>query len=246
MKEVNETNSSVSQVEVVSEVRAIKPAELLPNELSNLDSMECKFHPMIDETIPYRNLKSAESKRRSLHKIIRKLDVKHSTRYQRTPEDTYCNVYSFDYCYFAKVYLPTVWWTDESIEKLKKGIDVTPIFNETVLPIYSSAIHDWFGVWGKDYGWKKMTSLTEIQRRVTEEGGIGIICAKRKTVGLSGHIVPIVPETEKKKAFRNENNEVLYPLQSQAGKLNYNYFARKRRDWWNHPRYSSFVLYYHA
>lgn len=246
MKEVNETNSSVSQVEVVSEVRAIKPAELLPNELSNLDSMECKFHPMADESIPYRNLKSAESKRRSLHKIIRKLDVKHSTRYQRTPEDTYCNVYSFDYCYFAKVYLPTVWWTDESIEKLKKGIDVTPIFNETVLPIYSSAIHDWFGVWGKDYGWEKMTSLTEIQRRVTEEGGIGIICAKRKTVGLSGHIVPIVPETEKKKAFRDENNEVLYPLQSQAGKLNYNYFARKRRDWWNHPRYSSFVLYYHA
>ena len=245
MKEVNETPSSVSQVEVVSKVRAIKPAELLPNELSNLDSMECKFHPMMDETIPYRNLKSAESKKRSLHRLIRKLDVKHSTRYQRTPEDTYCNVYSFDYCYFAKVYLPTVWWTDESIEKLQKGMDVTPIFNETVVPIYSSAIHDWFGVWGKDYGWEKMTSLTEIQRRVTEEGGVGMICAKRKTVGLSGHIVPIVPETEKKKAFR-ENGEVLYPLQSQAGKLNYNYFARKRRDWWNHSRYSSFVLYYHV
>ncbi|MEY3835422.1 MAG: hypothetical protein RI989_850, partial [Bacteroidota bacterium] len=122
------------------------------------------------------------------------------------------------------MYLPTVWWTDESIEKLQQGIDVTPIFNETVVPIYSSAIHDWFGKWGADFGWKKMESLTEIQQRVTDEGGIGIICAKRKTVGLSGHIVPIVPETEKKKAFR-ENGEVIYPLQSQAGKLNYNYFA---------------------
>jgi hypothetical protein len=98
--------------------------------------------------------------------------------------------------------------------------------------------------WGEDFGWKQMTDLTAIQEKVTSEGGIGIICAKRKTVGLSGHIVPIVPETEKKKAFR-ENGVVLYPLQSQAGKINYNYFARKRRDWWNHIRYSSFVLYYH-
>lgn len=246
MKEINEAAHEASQVEVVTKVKGIPAAVLPPHELSNLNSMECKFHPMIDDTIPYRNLKSAESKRRSLHKIIRKLDVKHSTRYQRTPEDTYCNVYSFDYCFYAKVYLPTVWWTDESIEKLQQGIEVVPVFNETVMPIYSSAIHDWFGMWGKDFGWEKMNSLTEIQRRVSEEGGVGIICAKRKTVGLSGHIVPIVPETEKKKAFRDENNEVLYPLQSQAGKLNYNYFARKRRDWWNHPRYSSFVIYYHV
>lgn len=222
----------------------MKPAILNSSPNSNLDSYDDKFHPMEDDTIPYRNLKSPESKRRSLHKLIKKLDVKHSTRYQRTPEDTYCNVYSFDYCYFAKVYLPTVWWTDESIAKLQKGEDVQAEFEKTVMPIYSSAIHDWFGKWGADFGWKKMESLTEIQKRVTDEGGIGIICAKRKTVGLSGHIVPIVPETEKKKAFR-ENGEVIYPLQSQAGKLNYNYFARKRRDWWNHSRYSSFVLYYH-
>ena len=31
-----------------------------------------------------------------------------------------------------------------------------------------------------------------------------------------------------------------------GGPQNYNYFARKRRDWWNHSRYSSFVLFYHA
>ena len=241
MKEVNETDNAVSHVEVVSKVKAIKPAELLPHALSNLDSMECKFHPMIDETIPYRNLKSVESKRKSLHRIIKKLDVKNSKRYQRTPKDTYCNVYSFDYCYFAKVYLPTVWWTKESIDKLEQGSNVIPVLYETVRPIYSSAIHDWFQEWGDFFGWERMTSLTEIQKKVTSEGGVGIICAKRKTAGLSGHIVPIVPETEKKKAFR-ENEEVIYPLQSQAGQLNYNYFARKRRDWWNLSRYSAFVL----
>lgn len=244
MKEVTETTNLVSRAEEVIPHQGIKAAVLLPSANSNLDSMESKFHPMSDDSIPFRNLKSAESKRRSLHKIIRKLDVKNSLRYQRTPEDTYCNVYSFDYCFHAKVYLPTVWWTDEAIERLQKGEDVTPVFNDTVLPIYSSAIHDWFMKWGADFGWKRMTDLTAIQEKVTNEGGIGIICAKRKIVGLSGHIVPIVPETEKKKAFR-ENGVVLYPLQSQAGKINYNYFARKRRDWWNHIRYSSFVLYYH-
>ena len=44
-----------------------------------------------------------------------------------------------------------------------------------------------------------MTSLDEIQHKVNTEGGIGIICAKRRQVGLSGHIVPIVPETKFKK-----------------------------------------------
>lgn len=244
MKEVKEIKSIVSKFEVVSKGGAIKPAELLPSKQSTLNSTRAKFHPMTDETIPYRDLMSAEAKKKSLHRIIRKLDVKNSLRYQRTPQDTYCNVYSFDYCYFAKVYLPTVWWTDESIEMMQNGEVVQAIFNKTVKPIYSSAIHDWFENWGDCFGWKKMTSLTEIQKKVTDEGGVGIICAKRKIVGLSGHIVPIVPETEKKKAFR-ENDEVIYPLQSQAGKLNYNYFVRKRRDWWNHSRYSSFVLYYH-
>lgn len=245
MKEVVETRVAVSNALEHTKVIALKPAALQPTTKSNLDSHDAKFHPMADESIPYRNLKSPESKRRSLHKLIKKLDVKNSLRYQRTPEDTYCNVYSYDYCYFAKVYLPTVWWTDEAIKRLENGEDVQPIFHKTVEPIYSSAIHDWFSKWGHLYGWRQIHNLTEIQNLVNDNGGIGIICAKRKIVGLSGHIVPIVPETEKKKAFRNENNEVLYPLQSQAGKLNYNYFARKRRDWWNHPRYSSFVLFYH-
>jgi hypothetical protein len=199
---------------------------------------------MSDSSIPFRDLTDATTKRESIRKLIDKLDVSKSERYQRTVEDTYCNVYSFDFCYFSQVYLPTVWWTDESIAKLKNGEDVVPVFNETVLPIYSSAIHDWFQKWGPSFGWKKMTNLDEIQEKVNTEGGVGIICAKRKIVGLSGHIVPIVPETGKRKAYR-ENGKVVYPLQSQAGKLNYNYFSKARKDWWNHERYSSHVFYYH-
>jgi len=224
--------------------KRIKSAVLSASPESRLDSQIAKFHPLSDSGIPYRDLTDAASKRESIHQLIMKLDVTKSLRYQRTVEDTYCNVYAFDFCYFSKVYLPTVWWTNESLEKILAGEDVKPVFNETVAPIYSSAIHDWLLKWGASFGWKRMSDLDEIQRKVNEEGGIGIICAKRKTRGLSGHIAPIVPETNLKKAFR-ENGVVIYPLQSQAGKLNYTYFSKARKDWWNHERYSSHVFYYH-
>lgn len=244
MKHETLAKTNIPQVEEPIIDKRIKAARLLTSPDSRLDTQVEKFHPMNDESIPYRDLTDAATKRESLAKLIDKLDVKHSLRYQRTIEDTYCNVYSFDYCHFAQIYLPTVWWTPESLEKILAGEEVEPIFNKTVVPIYSSAIHDWFLKWGASFGWKRMTDLNEIQQKVNNEGGVGIICAKRKTVGLSGHIVPIVPETQTKKAYR-ENGVLIYPLQSQAGKLNYNYFSKARKDWWNHERYSSHVFYYH-
>lgn len=244
MKKETKAEDTIRLVEDTIPDGRIKSASLPTSPESRLDSMLAKFHPMSDPSIPYRDLTNAETKRESIRQIIEKLDVIRSVRYQRTIEDTYCNVYSYDYCYFSNVYLPTVWWTDESLEKVLDGQTVEPIFNETVVPIYSSAIHDWFLKWGASFGWKRMTNLDEIQQKVNSEGGIGIICAKRKIVGLSGHIAPIVPETNLKKAYR-ENGVVVYPLQSQAGKLNYNYFSKARKDWWNHERYSSHVFYYH-
>ncbi|OXA82100.1 hypothetical protein SAMN05444397_101860 [Flavobacterium aquidurense] len=222
----------------------IKEADLLPHPESRLDSAEMKETPLSDSTIPYRDLTDVASKKESIHQLIAKLDVENNIRYQRTVEDTYCNVYSYDYCYFSKVYLPTVWWTDESLEKMAQGQDVEAVFEQTVDRIYSSAITDWFLEWGPNFGWEKMDSAEEIQNKVNENGGIGIICAKRREKGLSGHIVPVVPETDLHKAYR-ENGVVVYPLQSQAGKLNYNYFSEVRKDWWNDELYSSFVFYYH-
>ena len=219
-------------------------ANLLPNSESRLDSIERKENPIQDSSIPFRDLTSAETKRKSIAQIIDKLDVETSIRYEKTIEDTYCNVYAYDYCHFCKVYLPTVWWTEQSLEKIKQGQKVTPIFEETVDRIYSSAIHDWFSEWGTHFGWERIITLEEIQNKVNTNGGIGIICAKRKIKGLSGHIVPVVPETKTQKAYR-ENGIVVYPLQSQAGLLNYNYFSDIRKDWWNDELYSSHVFYYH-
>jgi len=222
----------------------IKKADLLPDPESQLDTMEMKEKPILDSSIPFRDLTNAASKKESIARLIDKLDVETNIRYQRTVEDTYCNVYSYDYCYFCKVYLPTVWWTKESLEKILQGQDVEPVFEETVDRIYSSAIHDWFLEWGGNFGWERMFTVDEIQNKVNANGGIGIICAKRRQKGLSGHIVPVVPETHLHKAYR-ENGVVVYPLQSQAGKLNYNYFAEVRKDWWNDELYSSYVFYYH-
>ncbi|WP_409416601.1 hypothetical protein [Flavobacterium sp. PS2] len=219
-------------------------ADLLPNPESRLDSMEMKETPLYDSSIPYRDLTDVASKKESIARLIDKLDVEKNIRYQRTVEDTYCNVYSYDYCYFSKVYLPTVWWTDEALEKILNGQDVEAVFEQTVDRIYSSAIHDWFLQWGASFGWKRMFSVDEIQEKVNANGGIGMICAKRREKGLSGHIVPVVPETDLHKAYR-ENDVVVYPLQSQAGKLNYNYFSEVRKDWWNDELYSSYVFYYH-
>jgi hypothetical protein len=222
----------------------IKIADLLPDSESRLDSIEMKHKPLGDSSIPYRDLTSPASKRESIGQLIDKLDVEKNIRYQRTVEDTYCNVYSYDYCHFCKVYLPTVWWTDESLEKIAKGQAVEAIFEQTVDRIYSSAIHDWFLEYGTDFGWERMFTADEIQNKVNTNGGIGIICAKRKEKGLSGHIVPVVPETDLHSAYR-ENGVVVYPLQSQAGKVNYNYFSEVKKDWWNDELYSSYVFYYH-
>ncbi|WP_264537474.1 hypothetical protein [Flavobacterium sp. N1736] len=222
----------------------IKKADLLPDPESRLDSMEMKEKPLGDTAIPFRDLTDVASKKESIARIIDKLDVENSIRYQKTIEDTYCNVYSYDYCYFSKVYLPTVWWKPEFLEKVLQGQEIEAVFEQTVDRIYSSAIHDWFLEWGASFGWKRMFTVDEIQNKVNANGGIGIICAKRKIKGLSGHIVPVIPENDSNKAYR-ENEKVVYPLQSQAGKLNYNYFSEVRKDWWNDALYSSHVFYYH-
>lgn len=222
----------------------IKPSVFLADTLSRLDGAEMKYKPIADASIPFRDETSVATKKESIIRLIDKLDVAKNIRYLRTLEDTYCNVYSFDYCYFSNVYLPTVWWVDEAIEKILNGEEVFPVYGETVQSIYSSAILDWFLKWGSSFGWKRIMTVDELQEKVNANGGVGIICAKRKQKGLSGHIVPVVPETARKKAYR-ENGQVLYPLQSQAGKANYKYFSAIKKDWWNDELYSAYVFYYH-
>jgi hypothetical protein len=47
----------------------------------------------------------------------------------------------------------------------------------------------------------KIDDVDTLQTKVNENGGVGIICAKRFILNKSGHVV-VVPETETEKAFR--------------------------------------------
>ena len=215
---------------------------------ASLDSKEETYKPIGDPSIPFRDLTSLESKLTSIRNIINALDVSKSFRYQKDASDTYCNIYTFDYCFFAKVYIPRLRWTDTAIEQLKKGEEVAVVFNDTVKPFYSNYIYDWFLQSGNEFGWERFNDVDKLQKKVNANGGVGIICAKRFILNKSGHIVVVVPETETDKAFRKDG-KVIYPLQSQAGTNNYNYFSEIREDWWDNKDpengYASAIFYYH-
>ncbi|MFV8370037.1 SH3 domain-containing protein [Flavobacterium sp. LB2R40] len=224
----------------------------IPNfELSakaSLNNKEETYKPIDDTSIPFRDLTSTESKLISIGNIIKALDVSNSFRYQKDASDTYCNIYTFDYCFFAKVYIPRLRWTDKAIAQLEKGNEVALVFDDTVKPFYSNYIYDWFIQSGNEFGWVRIEDVDELQKKVNANGGVGIICAKRLILNKSGHIVVVVPETDTYKAYRKDG-KVIYPLQSQAGADNYNYFSEIRKDWWNNKEqekgYASAIFYYH-
>src|SRR5258705_1537767 len=128
MKKYTHSTYSIPTIENFIPNNQIMKADLLPDPESRLDSMEMKERPIIDSSIPFRDLTDSASKRECIGRLIDKLDVASSIRYQRTIEDTYCNVYSYDYCHFCKVYLPTVWWTNESLAKVLEGKAIEAVF----------------------------------------------------------------------------------------------------------------------
>lgn len=219
-----------------------------PSSKSSLDTKEETYKPIGNPDIPFRDLTNIETKLSSIKKIIDTLDVSKSFRYQKDEADTYCNIYTFDYCFFNKVYVPRLRWTDKAIEELEKGNEVPLIFDDTVRPFYSNYLYDWFVKSSADFGWQSIYDVDELQNKVNTNGGVGIIAAKRFILDKSGHIVVVVPETENEKAFRIDG-KVIYPLQSQAGMNNYNYFSEIRKDWWANQDpekgYSSAIFYYH-
>jgi hypothetical protein len=76
-------------------------------------------------------------------------------------------------------------------------------------------------------------------------GAIGIIVARRKEDGKSGHILAVVPETEEFRAKRNAAGEVIAPLQSQAGATNFKYGSGKL-NWWNGDQFAESAFWIHA
>jgi predicted chitinase len=181
---------------------------------------------------------SREEKRTSLAGILNWLDVENSVRYLASGRRTFCNIYAHDYCYLANVYLPRVWWRDRALMRLEAGKPVRPLYDKTLRELNANSLFDWLKEWGADFGWEHVFNPGELQDAVND-GGVGVIVAKRTELNRPGHISVVVPETGEHTAFRR-NGEVTRPLQSQAGRKNFKYGTT---HWWTHQRFRDFAFW---
>lgn len=184
--------------------------------------------------------------REELAAIIAWLDVEKSShkRYQPTAGQTFCNIYAHDYCHFAGVYLPRVWWTPGALLALQAGDEVAPLIGATVNEVRANDLFRWLRDFGPDFGWRQTGTLDKLQD-IANQGGVALIVARRKIEGRSGHIVPVVPETADARARRGPDGAVLSPLQSQAGASNFRY-GHGRSGWWRDDKFAEFAFWVHA
>jgi hypothetical protein len=195
--------------------------------------------PLNETGQPTRNSSGTpEEKAKQLTAIVKWLDVENKARYGPTSSVTYCNIYAYDYCYLAGVYLPRVWWREDAIAKLRAGKPVEPIYAKTVDEINANSLVTWFSNYGSTFGWRRTLDLTELQN-AANDGQAVIICAQHKVPNHHGHICAVVPEISTQKAVRS-GATVTKPLQSQAGGTNRKYFAS---TWWltNHKNFGFWI-----
>jgi hypothetical protein len=172
------------------------------------------------------------------------VDKAANKRYQPTTTATFCNIYVHDYCFLAGIYLPRVWWLPGAIERLARGETVEPLYEKTIDEQRANDIFRWLRDFGARFGWRQTSTPTKLQE-AANLGGIGIIVARRKLEGRSGHIVVVVPETTDEAAKRNSTGEVTAPLQSQAGSVNFRY-GTGRPDWWKGDQFADSAFWIHT
>ena len=58
-----------------------------------------------------------------LLEIVNYLDSANTShlRYKPKSRTTYCNIYAYDYCYLAGVFLPRTWWTGPALRRMRDG-----------------------------------------------------------------------------------------------------------------------------
>lgn len=195
-----------------------------------------RAYPLGEIPRPGRLAGSSAERVQQLSKIIDYLDVERSVRYQPKAPETYCNIYSCDYCYLAGAYLPRVWWTPDALRKLARQEEVKPVYAETVTELNANALLGWFRQYGLEFGWKETASLDEIQQ-AANQGHVCIIVARCTDARRSGHIVAVAPENQTHQAKRT-NGKVTVPLQSEAGLKNRKYGTSS--TWWKDVKFKDF------
>ena len=203
-------------------------------------------HSLNEPNQPNRAGTSPDELRSELAAIIDWLAVDKATylRYQPRNKMTFCNIYAHDYCHLAGAYLPRVWWAPGAIEPLAQGKQVDPLFGKSIDEQRANDLFRWLRDFGLRFRWRQTGTLSKLQLEVNQ-GAIGIIVARRKQEGLSGHIVAVVPETDEHRARRDPAGEVIAPLQSQSGATNFRYGTSKL-NWWKDAQFSEYAFWLHA
>ena len=203
-------------------------------------------HSLNEPDQPGRKGTTPDELRAELATIIEYLGVDKPAhkRYKPITNATFCNIYAHDYCHLAGVYLPRVWWTAGAIERLAQGHNVPILLGNTIEEQRANDLFRWLRDFGLRFGWRQTGSLTNLQLEVNQ-GAIGVIVARRKNDGLSGHIAVVVPETDKESAKRNAAGEVTAPLQSQAGRNNFKY-GTGGTNWWKGEQFAESAFWLHS
>lgn len=203
-------------------------------------------HSLNEPNQPGRKGATPDELRAELAAIIDWLAVDKAAhlRYQPRKGMTFCNIYTHDYCHLAGVYLPRVWWTPGAIEALASGREVQPRYGQTIDEQRANDLSRWLRDFGLRFGWRQTGTLSKLQLEVNQ-GAIGLIVARRREDGLSGHIVVVAPETNDHGARRDGAGEVIAPLQSQAGVTNFSY-GTGRLNWWKGDQFADSAFWLHA
>ncbi|MBD2770152.1 hypothetical protein IC235_19875 [Hymenobacter sp. BT664] len=220
---------------------SLPEAHLSTKAAVRITNPDLRAFSLNDPAQPRRVGTSVEARVRELAAIIAYLRVEAAARYQRTASATFCNIYAHDYCHLADVYLPRVWWRAKALTQLVQGQRLPASYGTTVEEYNVNSLYNWLEEFGTDFGWRRTTSLTELQQ-AANLGQVGIICAQRTNLNAPGHIVAVVPETESHKASR-QGGQVSVPLQSQAGAINFRYGGR---GWWTGAQFRRFGFWIHA
>lgn len=203
-------------------------------------------HSLNEEGQPGRSGTAPDQLRDELGAIVQWLGVDdpRNLRYQPHSGVTFCNIYAHDYCHLAGVYLPRVWWSAPALLRLAHGETVEPLIGNTINEMRANDLFRWLRDFGARFGWRQTGTPTKLQMEV-DQGAIGLIVARRKQDGRSGHIVAVVPETDAQRARRNAAGEVVAPLQSQAGARNFRY-GTGTQNWWNSEQFAESAFWLHA
>jgi hypothetical protein len=209
-------------------------------------TQEANAHSLNEAGQPGRQGATADELRAELGRIIDWLAVDKPShkRYQPRAPATFCNIYCHDYCSLAGAYLPRVWWTSRALIDLSHGKSVEALIGNTIAEMRANDLFRWLREFGPSFGWRQTGTLTKLQQAVNQ-GAVGLIAARRKEDGRSGHIVAVVPEAGSERARRDASGEVTAPVQSQAGVTNFRYGTGKP-NWWKGEQFAESAFWLHA